>query len=156
VFKDDGKADRKLTLAITAHDSKKEDILSLMVEHEENLSKLALFATSNTGKLVQNHTKLMPTLLNRDHMGGDLQIGGLVASGIINAVIFLRDPLLAQTHEPEISALLRVCEIYNVPLATNTASAQAILYLLFDHPEILEKHSFETHLNNELFLSFDE
>ena len=59
--------------------------------------------------------------------GGDLQIGGLVASGEVDIVIFLRDPLAAQPHDPDIKALLRVCDVHNVPLATNTASARLIL-----------------------------
>ena len=72
--------------------------------------------------------------------GGDQQIGALVANGDINAVIFLREPLMAHPHEPDVSALLRVCDVHDVPLATNLASAEAVLHLLFEHPEALGGH----------------
>jgi methylglyoxal synthase len=76
-------------------------------------------------------------------MGGDQQIGGMVASGVVKAVIFLRDPLMAQPHEPDIAALMRVCDVHNVPLATNMATAEAIMHLLFEHPEVLEETEVE-------------
>jgi methylglyoxal synthase len=81
-------------------------------------------------------------------MGGDQQIGGMVASGVVKAVIFLRDPLTAQPHEPDIAALLRVCDVHNVPLATNLATAEAVMHLLFEHPEVLEEHEMASALNN--------
>jgi methylglyoxal synthase len=155
MLKSDGNDGRRLTLAVSAHDSKKESLISLMVEHEEKLKNLTLFATNNTGNLIQNHTGLVLNLLNREYLGGDLQIGGFVASGIVNAVIFLQDPLMIQGNEPEITALLRICNLYNVPMATNIASAEATLHFLFEHADILEKHRFETKLANDLLLSLD-
>jgi methylglyoxal synthase len=76
-------------------------------------------------------------LVNSGPNGGDQQIGGMVASGVVRAVIFLRDPLMAQPHEPDIAALMRVCDVHNVPLATNVATAEAVMHLLFEHPEEL-------------------
>lgn len=122
----------RLALALIAHDSKKEDMIHLAKAHREELAQLALVATSGTGKLIQGRTGLSVTLMQSGPHGGDQQIGALVASGEVRAVIFLRDPLMAQPHEPDISALLRVCDVHNVPVATNRATAEAVLHLLFE------------------------
>ena len=85
--------------------------------------------------MIQQATGLPVTLMQSGPLGGDQQIGALVASNIVKAVIFLRDPLTAQPHEPDITALLRVCDVHNVPLATNLATAEAVLRLLFEPPD---------------------
>lgn len=72
-------------------------------------------------------------------LGGDMEIGAMITRDEISAVIFLRDPLTAHPHEPDITAVLRVCDVHNVPLATNLASAEAILHGIFNHPEAYEK-----------------
>lgn len=130
-----------ITLALIAHDNKKEEMLSLVKSHREELSKLSLVATRATGLLVQARTNLPVTLMQSGPMGGDQQIGSLVASGVVKAVIFLRDPLTVQPHEPDVTALLRVCDVHNVPLATNVATAEAVLHLIFEHPEIINEVS---------------
>ena len=127
-----------ITLALIAHDNKKEEMLTLVKEHRDDLSELSLVATRSTGILIQARTDLPVTLMQSGPMGGDQQIGSLVASGVVKAVIFLRDPLTVQPHEPDVTALLRVCDVHNVPLATNTATAEALLHLIFDHPEIIK------------------
>jgi len=127
----------RLALALIAHNSKKEDIIHLAKAHREELGRLALVATSGTGKVIQGRTGLLVTLMQSGPQGGDQQIGALVASGEVKALIFLRDPLMAQPHEPDISALLRICDVHNVPLATNRATAEAVLHLLFEHPQNL-------------------
>jgi len=124
-----------MALALIAHDSKKEDMVHLVKEHREELAGLALVATSGTGKLIEGRTGLSVTLMQSGPHGGDQQIGAMVASGEVKAVIFLRDPLMAQPHEPDITALLRICDVHNVPVATNRATAEAVLHLLFEHPE---------------------
>lgn len=154
--KNDGRPEDRLTLALIAHDSRKEEMVALVTQHQGRLNKFGLVATRNTGQLVQSRTGLVPTLVNRDHMGGDQQIGALVASGVVNAVIFLRDPLTAQSYEPEVTALMRICDVCNVPLATNLATAEAILFMMFEHPEVLMDHQFEAKLNNELLSEFDK
>ena len=128
---------KKLTLALVAHDSKKEDMVRLVKAHKENLAELDLVATRGTGQAIQARAGLAVTLVQSGPNGGDQQIGALVANGDVRAVIFLRDPLMAHPHEPDVSALLRVCDVHNVPLATNIASAEAVLYLLFKQPEAL-------------------
>lgn len=135
--------EEKLTLALIAHDGKKEEMVKLAREHKEQLAQLSLVATRSTGQLVREGTGLPITLVNSGPMGGDQQIGGMVASGVVKAVIFLRDPLMAQPHEPDIAALMRVCDVHNVPLATNMATAEAVMHLIFEHPEVLEETEVE-------------
>jgi methylglyoxal synthase len=79
-------------------------------------------------------------LLESEFHGGDQQIGAMVANGYISAVIFLRDPLTAQPHQPKIYDLLRVCDMYDVPLATNLAAGEAVIHLMCEHPEALRGH----------------
>jgi methylglyoxal synthase len=133
-----------VTLALIAHDNKKEEMLSLVKDHKEGLSNLSLVATRSTGLLIQERTGLSVTLMQSGPMGGDQQIGSLVASGVVKAVIFLRDPLTVQPHEPDVSALLRVCDVHNVPLATNLTTAEAVLHLIFDHPEVIGELSLRS------------
>jgi methylglyoxal synthase len=130
----------KLTLALIAHDSKKEDMISLVGAHKEEIAGIDLVATRSTGQMVQSRVGLPVTLVQSGPHGGDQQIGALVASGDVKAVIFLRDPLMAQPHEPDITALLRICDVHDVPLATNLATAEAVLHLMFEHPEALSGH----------------
>ena len=118
---------KRHTLALIAHDSKKEEIVLLAKAHREELAQLDLVATRSTGALIQARTGVSLTLMESGPHGGDQQIGAMVAKGDVKAVIFLRDSLTAQAHEPDISALLRVCDVHNVPLATNSATAEAVL-----------------------------
>lgn len=127
----------KIGLALIAHDSKKEDLLHLVKVHQEELAELELIATRGSGQLIQSRVGLPVTLVQSGPRGGDQQIGALVVNSSVKAVIFLRDPLMAQPHEPDISALLRICDVHNVPLATNLASAEAVLHILFESPEEL-------------------
>lgn len=138
------------TLALVAHDSKKEDMVRLVKAHKENLAGLDLVATRGTGQAIQARAGLAVTLVQSGPNGGDQQIGALIASEEVNAVIFLRDPLTAHPHEPDVSALLRVCDVHNVPLATNIASAEAVLYLLFKQLEALGEHHTAAQFTSEM------
>lgn len=131
---------KRLVLALIAHDRKKEDMVQLIKAHAEDMTELDLIAARSTGQLAREKTKLKITLLQSGPMGGDQQIGALVANGEVDAVIFLRDVLTAHPHEPDVSALLRICDVHNVPLATNIATAEALLHLIFEHPEALTGH----------------
>jgi methylglyoxal synthase len=131
---------KNFNLALIAHDAKKEDMVQLVKAHKEELSGVTLVATRSTGQLIIGRTKLPVTLMQSGPMGGDQQIGAMVADEQIDAVIFLRDPLTAHPHEPDVSALLRICDAHGVPLATNIATAEAVLHLLADHPEALNGH----------------
>ena len=115
------------TIALIAHDAKKVDMVMFANSHKNKLEKCEIIATGTTGKLVEEKTGLKVKKMLSGPKGGDLQIGGLLASGNVDMVIFLRDPLTSQPHEPDISALLRVCDVHNIPLATNLASADLLL-----------------------------
>jgi methylglyoxal synthase len=130
---------KRITIALIAHDAKKEDMVELVKAHKELLAQCAIVATANTGRLVRDRTKLCVTLLQSSALGGDQQIGALVANGQIDAVIFLRDPLTARPHEPDVAALARVCDVHNVPLATNLATAEAVLLLIGKSPEEIQR-----------------
>src|SRR5438105_1636983 len=115
------------TLALIAHDAKKSSLVAFVRRHIEFFCAHQLVATGSTGALLQSELGLAVERVVHGPEGGDLIIGGRVAMDQIGAVIFFRDPLTAQPHEPDVTALLRVCDVHNVPLATNAASAEAII-----------------------------
>ena len=117
----------KPRVALIAHDKKKVDMIMFVKENIKVLSRCELYATRTTGSIIEDKLKLNINKMLSGPMGGDIQIGSLIASSQIDYVIFLRDPLTAQPHEPDVSALLRVCDVHNVPLATNLASADALI-----------------------------
>ena len=117
----------KFRVALIAHDTKKVDILSFASKNEEFLKKCDLIATKGTGHLINIKTALEVREMMSGPEGGDLQIGGLVASEDLDLVIFLRDPLAKQPHDPDITALIKVCDVHNIPLATNLSSAEILL-----------------------------
>lgn len=116
-----------MRIALIAHDKKKQDMIEFAKLHKEVLSKYELLATGTTGKLVSEATGLQVKRYLSGPYGGDQQLGGRIAEGTINLVIFFRDPLTAQPHEPDVSALLRVCDVHNVPVVTNLATANLII-----------------------------
>lgn len=114
-------------IALIAHDEKKDDLVRFATEHKEKLKAFELVATRTTGGHLMSEVGLDVERMLSGPLGGDLQIGAMIAEGKIAGVIFLRDPLTAHPHEPDISALLKVCDTHNVPLATNLATAAMIL-----------------------------
>ena len=141
---------KKLRLALMAHDTKKDAMVQLIKAHSECLTGLELLATRGTGQLIQSRTNLPVTLLHSGPLGGDQQIGALVANGEIDAVIFLRDSLTAHPHEPDVTALLRICDVHNVPIATNMATAEAVMHLVFEHSEALTGHHLAAQFLKEM------
>lgn len=119
-----------MRVALIAHDKKKQDMTSLAVKYKEVLSKHDLYATGTTGTLIMGETGLAINRMKSGPVGGDQQIGSMIACSELDLVIFLRDPLTAQPHEPDVSALLRLCDVVNIPLATNLASAEIMLTAL--------------------------
>lgn len=115
------------SLALVAHDAKKEELLSFVERHLAFFRAQQLVATGQTGLRLTERFGLDVERVAHGPSGGDLIIGGRVAEGRIDAVFFLRDPLTAQPHEPDVSALMRVCDVHAVPLATNLATAEAIV-----------------------------
>lgn len=117
-------------LALIAHDSKKDDMVAFANQHYAVMSKYHLIATGTTGQRINQATGLVVERMASGPLGGDTQISARVVTGDVAAVLFFVDPLYAQPHEPDIQALLRVCEVYNVPLATNLATADAVVAYL--------------------------
>ena len=117
-------------LALIAHDSKKDDMVAFANQHYAVMSKYHLIATGTTGQRSNQATGLVVERMASGPLGGDTQISARVVTGDVAAVLFLVDPLYAQPHEPDIQSLLRVCEVYNVPLATNLATADAVVAYL--------------------------
>lgn len=117
-------------IALVAHDAKKADIENLAKDFLPFLQTCKICATGTTGGRIMAATGLKIERLLSGPLGGDLQIGARLSSGKVDAVIFLRDPMTAQPHEPDINALVRACDVHNVPCATNLASAQMLLQTL--------------------------
>ncbi len=119
-----------MKIALIAHDKKKPEIISVAKKYREILGQHELYATGTTGTMIMGETKLDIHRLKSGPLGGDQQIGAMLANGEIDLVIFLRDPLTAQPHEPDVSALLRLCDVQKIPLATNESSAKIMLEAL--------------------------
>lgn len=116
-----------MNIALIAHDKKKDEIVELSKEYKDTLQKHSLYATGTTGQRIAEATGLDIHRFKSGPLGGDQQIGAFVSEQKIDLVIFIRDPLTPQPHEPDISALLRLCDVYEIPLATNVGSAEPLL-----------------------------
>jgi methylglyoxal synthase len=115
------------TLALISHDGKKADMVAFVMNHRERLRDFDLVATQTTGALIQEKTGLDVQGMLSGPLGGDAQIAAMVAEGRVNAVFFFLDPLGKHPHDPDIQGLLRICNVHNVPLATNTATAVLLI-----------------------------
>ena len=115
------------TLALIAHDGKKDDLIRFAQRHLDLLSRFYLIATGTTGLRIAEATGLPVERMYSGPLGGDAQIGARVAEHRIAGVIFLVDPLYAHPHEPDIQGLLRLCNVHDVPVATNLATAELVL-----------------------------
>ena len=115
------------TIALIAHDKKKEEMLEFVEQHLDLLQGCHLIATNTTGTKIKDKFGIEVETVMSGPLGGDQQIGAKVAMGEVDYVIFLRDPLTSQPHEPDINALLRLCDVHNVPLATNKMSGHIML-----------------------------
>jgi len=116
-----------MKIALIAHDKKKPDIIELAKTYKSVLDGHELYATGTTGTLIMGETGLPINRMKSGPLGGDQQIGAMLANGQLDLIIFLRDPLTAQPHEPDVSALLRLCDVQKIPLATNATSAIIML-----------------------------
>ncbi len=115
------------TIALIAHDGKKDDMVRFVQAHRELLARFHLMATGTTGERVQQATGLDVQRMLSGPYGGDAEIAAQVAEGHVAAVIFLVDPLYAHPHEPDIQGLQRICNVHNIPLATNEATASLVV-----------------------------
>ncbi|MCH5138187.1 methylglyoxal synthase [Clostridiaceae bacterium UIB06] len=124
-----------MKIALIAHDKKKDDMVDFVKRYKEIFEEHELFATGTTGGLINEIVGLKVHRFLSGPLGGDQQIGARVAQGDMDFVIFLRDSLTSQPHEPDISALLRICDVHCVPLATNLASAEVFVKALRTHKD---------------------
>lgn len=116
-----------MNIALIAHDKKKDDMVKLATAYRSTLANHTLYATGTTGTRVMEATGLDVHRFKSGPLGGDQQIGAYISDNKIDLVIFIRDPLTAQAHEPDISALLRLSDVYEIPLATNMGTAEILL-----------------------------
>lgn len=117
---------KKMRIALIAHDGKKPEMVSFILQHREYLEHHDLFATGTTGGHIERGGFQVTRLLSGPK-GGDAQIAALVAEGKIDLVLFFRDPLDKHPHEPDVQMLMRICDVHNIPLATNPAAARHLL-----------------------------
>lgn len=116
-----------MNIALIAHDAKKKLMQNFCIAYRGILSKHVLYATGTTGRLIEEVTNLSVHKYLAGHLGGEQQIGAQIESNGIDLVIFLRDPQSPKPHEPDVKNILRLCDVHNIPLATNLASAELLI-----------------------------
>jgi len=114
-------------ITLIAHDNKKDSLIQFVTAYRDILAEHSLYATGTTGQRVIDETGLPVTRFRSGPLGGDQQIGSMIADNDMDMIIFFRDPLTAQPHEPDVSALIRLCDVYQIPLATNMGTAEVLL-----------------------------
>lgn len=134
-------------IAFIAHDRKKDEMVNFVIAYENIFDGHQLYSTGTTGMRIMEHTQLKIHRYLSGPLGGDQQIGAMVAQNDMDLIIFLRDPLMAQPHEPDISALLRICDVQGIPVATNIATAEILVKALdrgdFAWRELVHKYKPE-------------
>ena len=116
-----------MNIGLVAHDSKKKLMQNFCIAYRGILSKNELFATGTTGRLIEEVTNLSVHKYLAGHLGGTQQLGAQIEHNEIDLVIFLRDPLTAKSHEPDVNSIVRICDANNIPLATNLATAELLI-----------------------------
>jgi methylglyoxal synthase len=133
-----------MKIALIAHDEKKNEMVNFTIAYEHIFSQHTLYGTGTTGKRIMAETNLTVNRLMSGPLGGDQQIGAMIATGEMDLILFFRDPLTAQPHEPDVNALLRLCDVYGIPLATNIATAELLVRSVekgyFSWRETVEKY----------------
>ncbi|MCD8500540.1 MAG: methylglyoxal synthase [Bacillaceae bacterium] len=116
-----------MKIALIAHDTKKQDMVQFTTAYETIFKDHELYGTGTTGTRIMEATSLQIHRFKSGPLGGDQQIGSMIAKNEMDLVLFFRDPLAAQPHEPDITALIRLCDVYGIPLATNMATAEILV-----------------------------
>lgn len=139
------------TIALVAHDNKKDSLLEWCHRHEEILKCHNFYATGTTGYLIAEQTSLEVKSLVSGPLGGDQQIGALITEGEIDMLIFYWDPLAAQPHDPDVKALLRLAAVWNVPVACNESTADMLISsTLFNNAHKRSSPDYESYLQQRL------
>lgn len=118
---------KQKSIALIAHDNKKQDLIDWCERHVEILKKHTLCGTGTTARMITSRTGLTVKGYNSGPLGGDQQIGAKIVEGRIDLAIFFSDPLTAQPHDPDVKALLRIAQVYDIPVATNKATADFLI-----------------------------
>ena len=118
---------KQKNIALIAHDSKKKDLITWCEEHKDILKKHFLCGTGTTARMITEQTNLPVKGYNSGPLGGDQQIGAKIVEGKVDFVIFFSDPLMAQPHDPDVKALLRIAQVYDIPIANNRATADFLI-----------------------------
>ena len=118
---------KQKNIALIAHDGKKQEIINWCQEHKEVLARHFLCGTGTTARMIADATGLPVKGFNSGPLGGDQQIGARIVEGKIDIVIFFSDPLTAQPHDPDVKALLRIAQVYDIPFANNRATADFLI-----------------------------
>lgn len=118
---------KKKNIALIAHDGKKQDMLKWCMDNKEILKQHNLSGTGTTARMIADHVGLKIKGYNSGPLGGDQQIGAKIVEGNIDMVIFFSDPLAAQPHDPDVKALLRIAQVYDIPIANNKATADFMI-----------------------------
>ena len=129
------KLGKRKRIALVAHDHKKADLMEWVVHNREVLSKHELFATGTTGRIIEEKLDRPVRKLMSGPMGGDQQIGAMIANGEIDMMFFFWDPMEAQPHDSDVKALLRLCVLWNIPMACDRATADFLITSPFMHEE---------------------
>ena len=116
-----------MKIALIAHEHKKDNLVQFAIAYRHIFAEHELYATGTTGQRINEETGLEVTRFRSGPLGGDQQIGAMIANNEMDMVFFFRDPLTAQPHEPDVTALVRLCDLYHVPLATNMGTAEILL-----------------------------
>lgn len=119
-----------MRIGLIAHDTKKADMVEFVARHQDRFQRHELYATGHTGQQIADRTGLLVHCFMSGPLGGDQQMGSRIAEGALDMLFFFRDPLFAHPHEPDVSALLRLSDVQGIPVATNPATADALIHLL--------------------------
>ena len=139
------------TIALIAHDHKKDELLEWVKKHSEVIQKHQLIATGTTGKLIENELGVPVHRVMSGPLGRDQQLGAMIAEGKIDIVIFFWDPMEAQPHDPDVKAFLRICAVWNIIVACDASTADFILTSPFMHTEYaVETPDYKVYLNRNI------
>ena len=122
---------KQKNIALIAHDGKKQDMLKWCMDNKEILQQHNLSGTGTTARMIADHVGLKIKGYNSGPLGGDQQIGAKIVEGVIDFVVFFSDPLTAQPHDPDVKALMRIAQVYDIPMAINKATADFLVHSQF-------------------------